>query len=217
MRTLIIGDIHGCYDELSSLIEKFNPDSSDKIYCVGDVINRGPFSDKCIKLVKELSIITVMGNHEYWYIKSWPFSDNSVTSFNFRRLEIEDHLEWMKSLPYYIITNDFIVVHAGFDPSIAFKDNSHDTLVSVRMLDHTGAPWFDGYHGSKHIYFGHWAKLGLMFGKNVTALDTGCVYGNRLCGYIIEENRLIEVTAKRVYHSIYQDTFNPAELKGRGI
>lgn len=212
MRTLVIGDIHGCYDELASMVDKFAPESSDRIFCVGDIINRGPFSDKCIRFVKENNIRVVMGNHEHWYIKSWPFTDNSVESFNFRRLEIEEHLEWMKSLPYYIIEEDFIIVHAGFDPAVAFKDNSKDNLVSLRMLDHTGAPWFDGYYGTKHIYFGHWAKLGLMFGKYVTALDTGCVYGNTLSGYILEESRLIQVPAKKVYHSIYEDSFNPGEM-----
>lgn len=212
MRTLVIGDIHGCYDELASMVDKFAPAGSDRIFCVGDIINRGPFSDKCIRFVKENNIKTVMGNHEHWYIKSWPFEDNSVESFNFRRLEIEEHLEWMKSLPYYIIDEDFIIVHAGFDPAVAFKDNSKDNLVSLRTLDRTGAPWFDGYYGTKHIYFGHWAKLGLMFGKYVTALDTGCVYGNTLSGYIMEENRLIQVPAKKVYHSIYEDTFDPGEM-----
>jgi len=118
MRTLIIGDIHGCYDELRLLLEKFNPDRSDKIFTVGDVINRGPESYKCISLLKELNAVTIMGNHEHWYLKCYPFEDNTVTSFNFRRLEIEDHIEWIRSLPYFIMTNDFIVVHAGFDPII---------------------------------------------------------------------------------------------------
>ena len=206
MRTLIIGDIHGCYEELQLLLEKFNPESSDRIFSVGDVINRGPESGKCITLLKELNAKTVMGNHEHWYLKSYPFEDNTVTSFGFRRLEIEDHIEWIRSLPYYDITNDFIVVHAGFDPAVSFQDNSRDLLVSVRILEHTGAPWFDSYHGSKPIYFGHWAKLGLFFGKNVTNLDTGCVYGGKLSGYIVEENRLIQIAAKRTYHNIYDET-----------
>jgi hypothetical protein len=97
-------------------------------------------------------------------------------------------------------------VHAGFDPAIAFKDNSKDILVSVRNLDHTNLPWFDGYYGTKHIYFGHWGKLGLYFGKNVTNLDTGCVYGGKLSGYIVEENRLLQIPAKKTYHNIYDET-----------
>ena len=206
MRTLIIGDIHGCYEELQSLLEKFDPKDNDRIFSVGDVINRGPDSDKCISLLKQLGVKTVMGNHEHWFLKSYPFSDNSVNSFNFRKLEIDKHLEWLRSLPYYLIVDDFIIVHAGFDPSVAFKDNFHDTLVSVRALSHTGLPWFDGYYGTKHIYFGHWAKLGLYFGKNVTNLDSGCVYGGSLSGYIIEENRLIKVPAKKIYHNIYDES-----------
>ncbi|MFO7810228.1 MAG: metallophosphoesterase [Candidatus Delongbacteria bacterium] len=205
MRTLIIGDIHGCYQELRSLIEKFDPKDGDRIFCVGDVINRGPYSGKCIELLKEINARTIMGNHEYWYLKSYPFDDNTVSSFNFRKLEIEQHLEWIHSLPYYIITDDIIIVHAGFDPSVAFKDNAHKDLVSLRTLEHTGLPWFDGYYGTKHIYFGHWAKLGLYFGKNVTCLDSGCVYGNKLSGYIVEENRLIQIPAKKVYHNIYDE------------
>jgi len=206
MRTLVIGDIHGCYDELRLLLDKFNPGKGDRIFSVGDVINRGPESYKCISLLKELNVATIMGNHEHWYLKCYPFEDNTVTSFNFRRLEIEDHIEWIRSLPYFIMSDDFIIVHAGFDPVIAFKDNTHDMLVSVRTLEHTGSPWFDGYFGSKHIYFGHWAKLGLFFGKNVTNLDTGCVYGGTLSGYIIEENRLIQIPAKKTYHNIYDET-----------
>ena len=81
-------------------MEKFNPESRDRIFTVGDIINRGPFSGKCIEFVREMKITSVMGNHEHWYIKSWPFDDNSVESFNFRRLEIEEHLEWMKTLQY---------------------------------------------------------------------------------------------------------------------
>ncbi|MBU4486480.1 MAG: metallophosphoesterase [Candidatus Delongbacteria bacterium] len=206
MRTLIIGDIHGCYDELQSLLEKFDPNDNDKIFSVGDVINRGPESKKCIDLLKQLNVKTVMGNHEYWYLKTFPFTDNSITSSNFRRLEIEERLEWIKSLPFYLITDDFIIVHAGFDPAIAFKDNSHETFVSVRTLNHTESPWFDGYCGTKHIYFGHWAKRGLFFGKNVTGLDSGCVYGGKLSGYIIEENRLIQAPAKKIYHDINDET-----------
>lgn len=205
MRTLVIGDIHGCHHELATLIDKFCPEENDRIFTVGDVIGRGPESSKCISLLKEFNIRSVMGNHEFWYTHSYPFDDHSVTSFNFRKLELEDHLEWMRSLPYYLLFDDFIIVHAGFDPGIAFKDNSHDNLVSLRNLDHTGKPWFDGYHGAKHIYFGHWAKLGLFLSKNVTCLDTGCVYGGKLSGYIIEENRLIQIPARMTYHNILDE------------
>lgn len=204
MRTLIIGDIHGCYRELSDLVEKFGPTDQDQIYSVGDVINRGPDSGKCIKLLKDLKAKVVMGNHEHWYLNSFPFIEKTKTKQNkiFRELNIEDHMRWMSDLPYFIETEKIIIVHAGFDPRISLDQNNDETLVSVRMLEGLEIPWFEAYEGKKHIYFGHWGKLGLYYGKNVTGLDTGCVYGKELSGLIVEENKLIQVKAKKVYCNI---------------
>lgn len=199
MRTLIIGDIHGCYRELSDLVEKFGPTDIDQIYSVGDVINRGPDSANCIKLLKDLKAKVIMGNHEHWYLNSFPFTINTKQNKIFKTLEIEDHMRWMYDLPYYIETEKFIIVHAGFDPRIPLYENDDDTLVSVRMLKDINKPWFELYEGKKHIYFGHWGKLGLYYGKNVTGLDTGCVYGKMLSGLIVEENKLLQVKAKKVY------------------
>ena len=202
MRTLVIGDIHGCYGELSDLIEKFSPTDKDQIYSVGDVINRGPDSSKCIELLKDLKAKVVMGNHEHWYIRSFPFREDNEENKIFKKLELEDHLRWMHDLPYYIETNKFIIVHAGFDPRKLLGENDKDTLVSLRVLDDLKKPWFEMYKGDKHIYFGHWGKLGLYYGKNVTGLDTGCVYGKKLSGLVVEENKLIQVKAKKVYCQI---------------
>lgn len=202
MRTLVIGDIHGCYRELSDLIEKFSPTDKDRIYSVGDVINRGPDSGKCIKLLKDLKAKVVMGNHEHWYLNSFPFREDNEQNEIFKKLELEDHLRWMSDLPYHIETDKFIVVHAGFDPRKLLTKNDKDTLVSLRVLEDIQKPWFEMYEGDKHIYFGHWGKLGLYYGKNVTGLDTGCVYGKKLSGLIVEENKLIQVKAKKVYCNI---------------
>lgn len=202
MRTLIIGDIHGCYRELSDLVEKFGPTDQDQIYSVGDVINRGPDSGKCIKLLKDLKAKVVMGNHEHWYLNSFPFTKRTKQNNIFRKLKIEDHLRWMYDLPYFIETEKFIVIHAGFDPRKRIEENEKDTLVSLRMLEDLDRPWFEEYKGKKHIYFGHWGKLGLYYGQNVTGLDTGCVYGKKLSGMIVEENKLIQVKAKKVYCNI---------------
>ncbi|MBN2790695.1 MAG: metallophosphoesterase [Candidatus Delongbacteria bacterium] len=202
MRTLIIGDIHGCFRELSDLIEKFGPTDNDQIYSVGDVINRGPESINCIKLLKELNAKVVMGNHEHWYLRSFPFKEKTQQNKIFKSLELEDHLRWIYDLPYYIETPKFIIVHAGFDPRRPIEKNDKDVLVSIRMLEDIDKPWFEEYEGKKHVYFGHWGKLGLYYGKNVTGLDTGCVYGKQLSGIVVEENKLLQIKAKKVYCTI---------------
>ena len=64
MRHIIIGDIHGCIKEFSNLLDKLQITSEDKIYSVGDVIDKGPDPIGCIRLARQLNIQAVRGNHE---------------------------------------------------------------------------------------------------------------------------------------------------------
>ena len=67
MATYAIGDIQGCYDEFRRLLDllKFNP-SKDKLWIVGDLVNRGPASLAVIKYIMSLkdAAVVVLGNHE---------------------------------------------------------------------------------------------------------------------------------------------------------
>lgn len=205
MRTLIIGDIHGCIRELEEMINSFTPLPGDVIYSVGDVINKGGNPGKCIELLREFKVRTVMGNHELWFLKMFPLKSHHAGLETAEIIELEKHLEWIKKRPLYYEEENFIVLHAGVNPALPLHRNSTDTITSVRRLelsDGTLVPWFDLYRGPKHIYFGHWAKLGLYKGKHVTCLDSGCVYGNKLTGYVVEEERFIEIKAKKQYKKI---------------
>ena len=64
-RTLFVGDVHGCYTELKGLLEmaNFKPDS-ERLFFVGDLINRGPKPLEVLKLVHRLGASCVLGNHE---------------------------------------------------------------------------------------------------------------------------------------------------------
>ncbi|MBT8115133.1 MAG: symmetrical bis(5'-nucleosyl)-tetraphosphatase [Arenicella sp.] len=67
MALYAIGDIQGCYDPLQRLLErvKFDPDK-DTLWCVGDIVNRGPDSLKVLRFLKSLEnqCVTVLGNHD---------------------------------------------------------------------------------------------------------------------------------------------------------
>jgi len=66
MATYCIGDIHGCLAELQALLQliKFNP-TKDRLYFVGDLVNRGPYSLEVLRLIKSLPHTTItLGNHD---------------------------------------------------------------------------------------------------------------------------------------------------------
>ena len=73
MRIIIVGDIHGCIEELNELIHKINLQPSDSLYFIGDLIDRGPDSvavvKKCYSLSLEYSVKLILGNHEEKFLR----------------------------------------------------------------------------------------------------------------------------------------------------
>ncbi|MGM7684757.1 metallophosphoesterase family protein [Cytobacillus sp. Hm23] len=95
--------------------------------------------------------------------------------------EIHPHIEFLKGLPYYYETEDYIFVHAGVHPETPIHDTDPYTLVWIREEFH------HGYTGNKTVIFGHTPtnylhkRPDVFFGKNnIIGIDGGCAYGGRL-------------------------------------
>ena len=216
-RTLVIGDVHGCLDELKELLKKIQYQADkDRLILVGDLISKGPKPFQTLQYVRELNAEVVMGNHErallfYLQGRKHPYS-------GFRELRkkmkpaITQWIDWLDNLPAYIESTDFMVVHAGLQPGTHPKNTDRRILTTIRTWDGVGEslnrqdnpPWFDLYHGKKLIIFGHWAKLGLIVRDNVIGLDSGCVYGNSMSAIILPERRIVQVKAKKIYQAVYR-------------
>ena len=99
------------------------------------------------------------------------------------------------------------------DPERLDRDPDVRFAVSVRYCDPEGnltredfppppapfRPWDEFYRGERLVVFGHWARRGLVLGKKVRGLDSGCVYGKELTAWIAEEDRIVQVPAARAY------------------
>lgn len=136
-RSYVIGDIHGCCKTFKCLLlEKIVIKKTDKIYCVGDYIDRGPDSKGVIDFILQLRrngyhIHTLRGNHEQLLLDSqkdeqsflhWAKNggDKTLKSFkidNIKKLK-PAYLNFFKRTKYYIQTNNFILAHAGLNFSL---------------------------------------------------------------------------------------------------
>lgn len=93
MKIGIISDIHGNLPALKVILDKFEKEECDSIYCLGDTIAIGPFSKECIELLLTLSNIKfVMGNHEEYFVKGI----SEVTSESMSEGE-KQHQIWIAS------------------------------------------------------------------------------------------------------------------------
>lgn len=67
----MIGDIHGCYDEVIKLLEHIEFDcTKDRLISVGDLVDRGPKSVDVLMLLNEPWFFSVVGNHDYMMIET---------------------------------------------------------------------------------------------------------------------------------------------------
>lgn len=65
-RDFVIGDLHGCLDQLQDKLNSasFEPERGDRLFAVGDLVDRGPDSLGCLKLLQEPWFFSVLGNHD---------------------------------------------------------------------------------------------------------------------------------------------------------
>lgn len=223
---IVIGDVHGCYDELEELLVKADVKTQDVLkILVGDLVNKGPKNEEVLKLVRTMpSILSVRGNHDEVVLRVYNKSQdhkNSVPEKNLwmTKLSVDD-ISYLSQLPYTIqlLSLNTVIVHAGIVPGIPIECNNPHDLVSMRNItikdyffeggvqatnsDKIGYPWAEMWKGPQHIYFGHDAKRLLQKKPFATGLDTGCVYGRKLTGVFIygpRKGTYVDVQAHAVY------------------
>jgi predicted phosphodiesterase len=215
--TIVIGDVHGCADELDDLLRACGVASGDAVVLVGDLVAKGPSSRGVLAIVRELGARAVLGNHDA-RVLSWkqaldaglpPPRLSPVHEAVARALDERD-FEQLAALPFFLRLSEHsaIVVHAGLVPGVPLEKQDPDLLMNMRTLrpDGTGSRrpndgvlWGSAWRGPELVLFGHHASRGLQQHPFAIGLDTGCVYGGRLSACMLPERRIVSVPARRAY------------------
>ena len=224
-RTLVVGDVHGCAQELEDLLEACAYASGDQLILVGDLVAKGPDSRGVLALVRKLRARAVRGNHDHAVLR-WhdPIAHGSAPARGPHHLQIARQLsaeDWrvLTQLPLFLRVPEHqaVVVHGGLVPGIPLEEQSADLLMNMRTLRPDGSGsrraedgdlWGMHWPGPELVVFGHHATAGLQRHPHAIGLDTGCVYGGKLTAYIFPEDRLVSVPAREVHAPI------DAERKG---
>ncbi|MFI5350140.1 MAG: metallophosphoesterase [Elusimicrobiota bacterium] len=206
VRTIVIGDVHGCFDELQDLLRAAKARPEDRLISVGDLICKGPDSAGVIAwAMAQKNLECVLGNHELRFLdcrRRGVVPDIKPTDLETHRqfgAGYEAAMDYIARWPLTVSGEGFMVVHAGFDPREGLEWQSAAALTSIRRLPGTQQPWFERYRDPRLVVFGHWSQPEPVVRPNAIGLDTGCVYGGALTALILPERRLVAVPARRAY------------------
>jgi len=195
----IVGDVHGCINELRALLHRLGPSSDDLVLFVGDLIRKGPASSAVLELVRSReNFRSVRGNNEH-----------RVLHENASTLLPTDGSTYLESLPITISFDDALLVHGGVDPSEPISNQSIPTFLTMRSVEsgsgYSGPFWFERYRGPPQIFFGHTVLESPIVRPSAVGLDTGCVYGGELTAYDYYDAEVISVPARRTYQKRRDD------------
>jgi serine/threonine protein phosphatase 1 len=209
-----VGDIHGCYEKLSSLIAQLPwRKEKDLLVFLGDYIDRGKRSKDVVQYLIDLKkggghIIFLLGNHEKllldyyqsgsnYNLKLWrsfggwetiESYTNGVGVWGKPAFLPASHLKFFRELLPFYETEDYIFVHAGLRDGAPLSDQKLDDLLWSRKS------FAESNHSfPKTVIFGHTPMRSPYVSSGKIGIDTGAGYGNVLTA--------VELPALTFFHS----------------
>ncbi len=199
-RTFVVGDIHGCYDELMQLTARIGLKEDDMLISVGDIVDRGGKSKEVYHYFRNRpNSIVLAGNHERKHLNGVLSYAQEIVKLQFGE-EYSAFLEWCASIGYYYETADAVIVHAAFEHDRALVEQREDVLCGSTAGDKylekkygTAAEWVNQYKSVKPVIYGHHVTGDVPEVRNNTfGIDTGACHGGYLTaielpGFIVHQ------------------------------
>ena len=209
-KTIVIGDIHACHEELQDLLQRVGPTRDDRIVAIGDVVDRGPDNRSVLEVIRDTPNATsLLGNHERKHLRSARGEVEPAIAQRITRHELGDAypewLEFMATFPVHIELAEALLVHGFFEPGLPLELQRENVLVGTMSgeghLRRTYAqPWHELYDGDRPLVVGHhdYLRTGepLIHKDRVYCLDTGACRGGRLTALVLPEFRIVQVNAR---------------------
>jgi len=195
----VVGDVHGCAEELTDLLQRLDPGDRDLVLFTGDLIRKGPSSNQVVEMIRDRENMTsVRGNNEQKVVRG----DKDVHNLSDR------NRDYLASLPVAISWGRSLLVHGGIDPRIPLKQQTAEDLLTYRSVDgggYQGTLWFEQYKGDVRVFFGHTVLSEPIVNDAVVGLDTGCVYGGTLSAYVCGRGDIVSVPSRRTVQERSED------------
>ncbi|HEX4812855.1 MAG TPA: metallophosphoesterase family protein [Nonomuraea sp.] len=220
-RTVIIGDIHGCFDELLELLEKVDLRPDDLLVSVGDLVDRGPAPGEVVTFFQERpNSLVVMGNHERKHVRGIFSYAQEITRLQLGERYAET-VEWMRTLPYYFENEHVRVVHAAMAPGVPLAGQKEEILCGSTSGEREltalfpDSYWYEHYTDTKPVVFGHHVtgREPMIRDGRIFGLDTGACHGWNLTALCVPGFTVHSVEAHADHWSITKRQWQLSILK----
>lgn len=214
MKRLVVGDIHGCWDELQHLLDVAALGADDEILSLGDFVDRGPGSLQVVEFLRTRpNSRALAGNHERKHVASFQGRGKAAPSQMIVRHQIGEErypsvCAFFETLPLLIELEEALLVHGFIEPGVPLPEQRDSVLAGGMSgeahLERTyERPWYELYEGDKPVIVGHLDYLAtgepLVYRDLIYGLDTGCCRGKRLTGLLLPEFRIVSVPSRMDY------------------
>ncbi len=222
MSTLVVGDLHGCGEEFAELLDVARRERADaRVVVVGDLFTKGPRPDLVVDLISDhraegRRVDLVCGNHDLRLLEALRRRDAGASldtlapseATAIRLLDRAGRLVAARRLLAEAVGcivlrgAGWSVLHGGVVPGAGLDGTSDHDKVHLKALPGE-TPWWERYDGRDGLLVvGHKPlREPLMLRRNgrpmVVNVDTGCAYGGALTGYVVEEERFLQVASRQ--------------------
>jgi serine/threonine protein phosphatase 1 len=215
-RVFIVGDIHGCSQELEALVAGLPLQAEDRLIFLGDYIDRGLESQEVVEFLLRLKagaryqITFLKGNHEDMFLDflgqpghygdAFLYNGGGATLRSYRipqnvsgaaALAVlpPEHVEFFQTLEMFAVVGNVLCVHAGIKPLVPLQEQTAEELLWIRQ------EFLANSHLLPYtVVFGHTPHRAVRFELPYkVGIDTGLVYGGKLSCLEVSEKQLYQV------------------------